>query len=330
MRLSLFRGSKVTIPGFAIILLVTLIAGCSAPAATPAAPAATTPSEPAYTNPKLGITPMTLSLQFAEGESKTVSKKITIANEGEGVMVWAARKTAAWMWMNEADGALEKGYSKTIDVFIAPSGLAAGTYTDNISVEGMGSRNSPQYIAVTMLIKPPAAAETGTDHAALKKPVPAPPWDYNEYKNGTYNFRFRYPKDYSEKTIVGWSFGAVSPGTQQSDTLLLSISSSYGVNYQGVVTELTKSAVRAAGGISRQDPKVIADDNTTTLADGVTRAYELTYEVKSTPTMVYKCYLFGTQKGSRYIFIAATALLPYANERMDTWKQIAQTLEFLD
>jgi hypothetical protein len=137
MRLSYFRNNRFIVSGFAIILLVTLVAGCSAPAATPAA----TTSQPLYTNPKLGVSPMTISLQFNEGQSTTVTKKITIANEGEGVMVWAARKTASWMWMNEADGAVEKGNSKTEDVFFAPSGLTAGTYTDNISVEGVGSRH---------------------------------------------------------------------------------------------------------------------------------------------------------------------------------------------
>jgi hypothetical protein len=325
MRLSIFRDNRFTIAVFAVILLVTLVAGCSAPAAAPAAT-----SQPLYTNPKLGVSPMTVSLQFTEGQSATVTKKITIANEGEGVMVWAARKTVPWMWMTEADGALEKGYSKTLEVFIAPSGLTAGTYTDNISIEGIGTRNSPLQIAVTMLIKPPAAAVAGTDNSELRKPVPAPPWDYSEFKDDTYHFRIRYPKDYSERQIVGWSFGAQSNIKQQSDTILLSISSSYGADTRSIAVELTKSGIRAAGGTPRADPKVISSDNATTLADGVTRAYEMVNEIKTAPTQSYQCYLFGTQKGSRYIFFVASAPLPYATERMDTWKQIAHTLEFLD
>ena len=245
-------------------------------------------------------------------------------------MVWAATKTAPWLWMNDANGAIEKGYSKTQDVFFAPSGLDPGTYTDNITVEAAGSRNSPQQIVVTMLVKPAAAAASDTDNSVLKKPVPAPPWDYSEYKDTNYNFRLRYPKDYSEKQIVGWNFGAVSSSKVQADTILLSISSSYGVDYKTASVELTKSAVRAAGGTPRQDPKLIEDDNTTTLADGVTPAWEMTYEAKTGPTLSYQCYLFGTQKGSRYIFFAGCAPLPYAADRMDVWKQIAHTLEFLD
>ena len=326
MRASFLRSHRFTIPCFAIILLVTLVAGCS----EPAAPAVTTPSAPLYTNPKLGVSPMTISLQFTEGESKSVSQKITIANEGEGVMIWAASKTATWMWMNEPNGAIEKGYSKTLEVFFAPSGLAAGTYTDKLTVEAVGTRNSPLQVAVTMLIKPPAAADTGTDNSALKKPVPDPPWGYNEYKNDTYKFRFRYPEDYSQKQIVGLTFAAASSSAQQSDTIMLSIASSYGADVKSFSTELVKTAVRAAGGTPRQDPKVVSSDNQTTLADGVTPAFEFIYDMKTAPTLNYRCYIFGTQKGSRYIFFGASALLPYADEKMETWKQIAQTLEFLD
>ncbi|RPJ64122.1 MAG: hypothetical protein EHM12_00545 [Dehalococcoidia bacterium] len=323
-----FRHRSIAFFCISILLLASVaVAGCSEPAA---APAATTPSEPLYTNPKMGVNPATISLQFTEGDSKTTSQKITIANEGEGVMVWAATEKAAWMWMNEANGALEKGYTKTQEVFISPAGLKAGTYTDNLTVEGVGTRNSPFQVAVTMLVKPPAVTQQGTDGAVVKKAVPDPPWEYNEYKNDTYKFRFRYPKDYSNKTIIGWTFGAVSSATQQSDMIGLNIDSIYSTDMKAFSTELAKGAVRAAGGTPRQDPKIVSSDNTSTLSDGATPAYEATYDLKTGPTMTYRCYIYGTQRGSRYIFLTASALLPYADERMAVWKQIGQTLEFLD
>jgi hypothetical protein len=327
MRLNNSRNHGLIVSLISIALLVIPVFGCSSPAA---APAATDSSAPLYTNPKLGVAPMTMDLQFKAGAANTVTKQFTIANEGEGVMVWAATKNAPWLWMNEANGALEKGYSKTQDVFFAPSGLDPGTYTDNITVEAVGSRNSPQLITVTLLIKPADAPVTDVGGAVLKKPVPAPPWDYSEFKDDTYHFRLRYPKDYTEKQIVGWNFGAVSSSKVQADTILLSISSSYGVDFRSASVELVKSAVRAGGGTPRQDPKVILDDNTTTLADGATPAYEMLYEAKTGPTLTYQVYLFGTQKGSRYIIFAATAPLPYAADRVDLWKQIGHTMEFLD
>jgi len=101
----------------AMVLAAMMVAGCSESAAAPVAP-----QEPAVTSSKLGVNSLTINLSFPEGDTKTVTKNITFMNEGEGVMIWAVRKTAPWIWMNEADGALEKGYSKNLEVFIAPSG----------------------------------------------------------------------------------------------------------------------------------------------------------------------------------------------------------------
>jgi hypothetical protein len=322
-----FRHRSIAFFCISILLLVSVVvAGCSEPAA---APASTTPSQPLYTNPKLVVSPTTISLQFTQGDSKTTSQKIKISNEGEGVMVWAATKSASWLWMNDANGALEKGFAKTQEVFFSPAGLKAGTYTDNLTVEGVGTRNSPFQVVVTMLVKPPDVTQS-TNSGVVKKAVPAPPWAYNEYVNDTYKFRIRYPKDYSKKDIIGWTFSFISSSAQQSDMIGLNIDSIYNTDTKSFSTELAKSAVRAAGGIPRQDPKVVSSDNTSTLADGATPAYESIYDLKTGPTLTYRCYIYGTQRGSRYIFFTASSPLPYADERMTVWKQIGQTLEFLD
>lgn len=315
---------ELTIVTFVILLLASLSA-CEEPAA---APSNTTSSQPLYTNPKLGVAPATISLQFTEGQSKTESRKITIANEGEGVMIWAATKRASWMWMNENSGALEKGYNKTLEVFFAPAGLSAGTYTDNLTIEGVGTRNSPFNVVVTMLVKPPAVTPTD-DNSVMKKPVPPPPWEYNEYINDTYHFRLRYPKDYREKQISAWNFGAVSVDGTQTDTILMNVASTYGTDLKSFSIELTKGAIRAAGGNTRSDPKLIESDNTTTLSDGVTPAYEYVYEARTTSMLNYQVYIFGTQKASRLIFFVGCAPDSYAEKRVAVWKQIAQTLEFL-
>jgi len=247
-------------------------------------------------------------------------------NEGEGVMIWAVRKTAPWMWMNEADGALEKGYSKNLEIFIAPSGKAAGTYTDNITIEGTGTRNSPQTVVVTMVITPAVAAGTGA--ASLKKAVPLPPWNYNEYEDANYDFRLRYPKDYQVKMIVGAAFGAVSSaGKQQADTIMVRITGAYAVDNKDAVLEWTKDAIRAVGG--KPNPKLVSSDNIT-LGDGVTPGFEFLYDSKSTTTISYECYIYGVKKGSRYIMFGAVCPLSVAPEKIQLWKEIARTLEFVD
>ncbi len=306
------------------MIAALLIAGCSEPAAAPAA----TPQEPAVdASPKLGINALAVNVQFKEGDSKTVKKNITFMNEGGGVMIWAIRETVPWMWTTEMDGALEKGYSKTLDIYIAPAGLAAGTYTENITIAGAGTRNSPQNVLVTMVIAPPAptAAEAA---AAAKKVTPLPPWDYNEYFNDVYNFRVRYPKEYKQQALPDSVFGAIaSPSTPDANTIRVSIISSFGVDASSVAFEWAKSIRLSGGGAS---PKVVASDNTTTLADGITPAFEYLYDAKSATKISSQVYIYGIKKGNRYILFGGVAPLDIAPERLPLWKEIAHTMELVD
>jgi hypothetical protein len=106
------------------------------------------------------------------------------------------------------------------------------------------------------------------------------------------------------------------------------VTGAFGVDTKSVVEEWAKDAIRTMGG--KPNPKLIAQDNTTTLADGITPAYEFLYESKSSASLAYQCYAFGAQKKNRYIFFGAVCPLSYAPDKIDLWKQIARTLEFND
>jgi len=324
MKLFIQGNSRRVTSYICLVALVSVFAfvGCSAPAPAPVAP-----QEPAVTSPKLGVNSLTLDMQFAEGNSKTVTKNITFMNEGEGVMVWAVRKTVPWLWMNEADGVLEKGYSKNLEIFVSPSGKTAGTYTDNLTIEGAGARNSPQTVVVTMVITP-AAAATGPGAPVAKKPVPLPPWDYNEFNDSNYNFRLRYPKDYQQKGLANATFGAeAAANSAQANSIRINIVSAYGVDLNAVTLEWAKAIRLSGGGTS---PKIISSDNATMLLDGVTPAYEFLYDAKSTTKISSQVYIYGVKKGSRYIMFGAVAPLAIAPDRLQLWKEIAHTLEFVD
>jgi len=242
-------------------------------------------------------------------------------------MIWAVRKTVPWIWMNEMDGALEKGYSKNLEVFIAPSGKEVGTYTDNITIEGTGTRNSPQNVLVTMVIMPADVIVSGGDTTVVKKTVPPPPWEYNEYKDSNYNFRLRYPKDYREKDLADSTFGAeISANSPQASSIRINIVSGLGVDYNAVTLEWAK-AIRLSGGGS--SPKVISSDNRTTLLDGVTPAFEFLYDARSSTKISSQVYIYGVKKGNRYILFGAVAPLEIAPDKLQTWKEIAHTLEFV-
>ena len=304
-----------------VLIIALLITGCSAPAPAPVVPE--TPVVDA--TPRLGINSLAIDVQFKQGDSKTVTKKITFMNEGGGVMIWAVREIAPWIWLTEMDGAMEKGYSKTLDVFIAPAGKEAGTYTENITIEGTGTRNSPQNVVVTMVITPPAAAAAGT--VAEKKPVPLPPWDYNEYFNDVYNFRIRYPKEYKQQSLTDSVWGAVaSPSTPQANYIRVHVVSGFGVDFSSVAYEWAKAIRLSSGGAS---PKVIASENGT-LLDGVTPAWELLYEAKSATKISSQVYVYGVKKGNRYLLFGAVAPLAVAPDRLELWKQIAHTMEFVE
>jgi hypothetical protein len=305
-----------------IPIILAVLAGCSEPAAAPVTP------QPVEMVPRLGVNSLSMQVQFKQGDSKTVTKNITFMNEGEGVMVWAVRKTVPWIWMNEMDGALEKGYSKNLEIFIAPSGKEAGTYTDNITIEGTGTRNSPQNVLVTMVITPADAIVTGGDTTVVKKTVPAPPWEYSEYNDSNYNFRLRYPKDYRQKSLADATFGAeASSNSPQANSIRINISSALGVDANSVALEWAK-AIRLSGGGS--SPKLISSDNMTTLLDGVTPAFEWLYDAKSSTKISSQVYIYGVKKGSRYILFGAVAPSEIAPDKLQLWKEIAHTLEFVE
>ena len=309
---------------------ILVLAGCSSPApAATSQPAASQPA--AQTAPKIAVNPSSINVEFTQGQTKTVTKQITILNDGGGVMQWAATKTQPWIWFSEtATGALEKGYSKNVEFSIAAPGMTAGTYTDTINVEGTGASNSPVQVKVTMTVKPaPAASSSSGSAGPQKKAVPAPPWDYSEWTNDTYKLRFRYPKTYAVKQVSGMPFGAVNRNANTTtDMVMVMIESAYGVAVEDAMIEFSKEAMRQMGA-GRMNPKIISSDNQSTLADGVTPAYEMVVDSKSSSTGSYECYIFGFKKGSRYIFMAAVALINDAPDRMTVWKQMGQTFEIV-
>ena len=305
----------------AVILIMPIPSGCSEPVQQQPAQQ----QQQAPTSPQIGVNTNQITVDFKEGQDNTVTKQLVISNTGGGVMLWAARKSAAWLWMEDPQGAIEKGYTKNLDVFVTASGQVPGTYKDAIVIEASGAKNSPQTVQVIMnVVARPAAATTET--GAAKTPTPPPPWEYNEYKNDNYDFIFRYPRTYFSKqiSVKGAVVSAVSEqGTQTSDNVMVVVLG--GSDYKSLADEWAKEAIRYLGG--KANLKTLAD-NKTTLGDGVTTAYEILYESKSTSTGAYQCYVLGVQKKSRYIFFGAVCPLASAPDKLQIWQEMGRTLEF--
>ncbi len=116
-----------------------------------------------------------------------------------------------------------------------------------------------------------------------------------------------------------------STGSNNTDTIMVIVTGSYNILTKDVVEGAANSAIHLAGG--RPNIKQVSSDNNTTLADGVTPAFEYVYDSTSAAGPAYEFYAFGFQKGSRYIIFGAISTLDIAATRMPTWKQIGQTLE---
>ncbi|MGQ9609341.1 MAG: BACON domain-containing protein [bacterium] len=98
-------------------------------------------------SPKLSFNPV--SIDFGE---TTAQSSITISNTGGGIMTWQMSKQQPWLTLSNANGTLEAGKPLTILVSVSRTGLAPGTYTDNISITSNGGNGN---IQVRMIIPQP-------------------------------------------------------------------------------------------------------------------------------------------------------------------------------
>jgi len=122
-------------------------------------------------------------------------------------------------------------------------------------------------------------------------------------------------------------WGAVaSTSTPKANYIRVTIQSAYGVDFNSVAYEWAKLIRLSGGGAG---PKVVSSENTT-LADGITPAWEILYEHKSSTKISSQIYVYGIKKGSRYIMFGGVAPLDVAPARLQIWKEIAHTMELLD
>jgi Concanavalin A-like lectin/glucanases superfamily/Viral BACON domain len=101
--------------------------------------------------PSLSVTPTSLSFSATQGGSSPAGKSLTIANTGGGSMSWTASDDAAWLSVSPASGTNNGTVTVTADV----TGLAAGTYNANVTIDGGAITGSPQTIPVTLTVAPP-------------------------------------------------------------------------------------------------------------------------------------------------------------------------------
>src|SRR5207247_219892 len=115
------------------------------------------------TPPTLSVTPTSLAFNGTQGGSSPAAKALSVSNTGGGSMDWTASDGAAWLTLSPTSGT----NSGTVTATPSITGLAAGTYTTDITVTAAGANGSPKTIPVTLTVDPPAPPALAVSPASL-------------------------------------------------------------------------------------------------------------------------------------------------------------------
>lgn len=112
------------------------------------------------TTPALTLNTTSLDLSAEEGAS-VPPQAIAIGNTGAGTLEWTAAVTGGSQWLSVSPASgVGNG---TISVSLTSAGLAAGSYSGQITVTASGATNSPQTVPVVLIVSPtPGDAGNGT------------------------------------------------------------------------------------------------------------------------------------------------------------------------
>jgi hypothetical protein len=111
--------------------------------------------------PALSVTPASLTFGATAGGPNPAAKTLAVANTGGGTLNWTASESASWLSVSPGSGTNAGTITVTPDV----TGLAAGTYTTDVTVAAAGAGGSPKTIPVTLTVDPvtpPALSVTPT------------------------------------------------------------------------------------------------------------------------------------------------------------------------
>jgi hypothetical protein len=117
---------------------------------------ATAPFELAK-GPSLRLSRTELSYGALEGGLHTCCQQVLVDNDGEGAMDWTATTSAGWISVTPAAGSGPAHIAVAVD----PWGMSAGTYTGSVTVSAPQASNSPQTIAVTLVVHTSSAPPFG-------------------------------------------------------------------------------------------------------------------------------------------------------------------------
>jgi uncharacterized protein (TIGR03437 family) len=116
----------------------------------------------------LAVAPETLTFQYTYGGALPPAQNLAITNAGGGTLAWTASTSAYWLGISAASG----GAPASLAVSVNPANLAAGTYTETVSVLAAGAIGGPARVSVTLEVTgtQPAPGITAVANAASYQP----------------------------------------------------------------------------------------------------------------------------------------------------------------
>ena len=102
--------------------------------------------------PVLQVSATSLNFGAMLGGANPASQSFTLLNYGGGTLSWTAAKTQPWLTLSSASGSAPS----TVTVSVSVSGLAAGGYSDTITITASGAQGSPKTIPVSLTVAVPA------------------------------------------------------------------------------------------------------------------------------------------------------------------------------
>lgn len=115
----------------------------------------------------ISLSPIKLAFSSTQGGSNPSGQAIAISNSGTGKLSWNVSTNAAWLSLSPNSGTGPGSFTVTA---IVP-GLAAGTYSADITVAATGATNTPQTIPVSLTVSNAAPTSTISPSSISLSPV---------------------------------------------------------------------------------------------------------------------------------------------------------------
>ena len=100
--------------------------------------------------PTIDVSPTSLHFTATAGGSNPASQTFHVANTGTGLLSFTVADDAPWLSLDIASGNAPADVTASVNI----GGLAAGTYNASIGISSAGATNSPQSVAVTLVVDP--------------------------------------------------------------------------------------------------------------------------------------------------------------------------------